>query len=170
MAPTDAGKDEDRLERLEQRVRLLEDERAIREVLVAYGFAADSGDGPGTAALYTDGSYTVIDDSLVFDGAAGILELIADPGHQAIIPGSAHVMGPFTIRVDGDVAVAVGYATTFTRADGEIRVWRQSVNRWDCERDAELGWRIARRDSRTLVEPRASDHFRVALDHREETR
>ena len=169
---TDEDRDR-RLEALERRVRVLEDELAIRELLVSYGFAADSGDGPGTAALYTTDSSTVIDHTLVFDGAAGILDLIADPGHQAIIPGSAHVMGPFSISVDGDTAVAVGYATTFTRTEGEVRVWRQSVNRWDCvrERDgATSAWRIARRDSRALIDPSASEHFRVGLDRPEHGR
>ena len=153
---------EDRMATLERRIRVLEDESDIRSVLVAYGFGVDSGDAPGTAALYKNDSLTVIDTNIIIDGAEGIHEMVLGPEHQAILPGCAHVMGPFEIRVNGDTAVAVGYATTFTRTGGEIGVWRQSVNRWNLERRLET-WVIARRESRSLADPSASEFLQLGL-------
>jgi hypothetical protein len=153
---------EDRMTILERRIRVLEDEADIRSVLVAYGFGVDSGDAPGTAALYSSDSLTVIDSNIIIDGAEGIHEMVLGPEHQSILPGCAHVMGPFEIRVDGDTAVAVGYATTFTRTDGEIGVWRQSVNRWNLERRLDT-WVIARRESRSLADPSASEFLQLGL-------
>jgi len=150
---------------LERRVRELEDEREIHHVLIAYGFAVDSGDAPGTAALYTADSHTVIDHTTEIDGAAGMHEMVLGPQHQAIIPGAAHVMGPFSIAVEGDTAVAVGYATTFTRTDGAIGVWRQSVNRWRLARQPD-GWHIAERESRSLTDPTAAELLRRGLPNR----
>jgi ketosteroid isomerase-like protein len=147
---------------LERRIRMLEDEAHIRSVLVAYGFGVDSGDASGTAALYTSDSLTVIDTNIIIDGAEGIHEMVLGSEHQSILPGCAHVMGPFEIRVDGDAAVAVGYATTFTRTDGDIGVWRQSVNRWDLVRRLET-WVIARRESRSLDDPSASEFLQLGL-------
>ena len=61
--PTDGpdGTADQRIDDLERRVRELEDEREIHHVLIAYGFAVDSGDAAGTGALYTADSRTVID-------------------------------------------------------------------------------------------------------------
>ena len=165
--PTD-GPDrtaDQRIVDLERRVRELEDEREIHHVLIAYGFAVDSGDASGTAALYTADSRTVIDHSTEIDGAAGMHEMVLGPQHQAIIPGAAHVMGPVSIAVEGDTAVAVGYATTFTRTDGAVGVWRQSVNRWRLTRQPD-GWHISERESRSLTDPTAGELLRQGLPTR----
>jgi ketosteroid isomerase-like protein len=153
---------ERRLAELERRIRQLEDERDIHHLLVAYGFAVDSGDPDATAALYADDARTVIDHAIEIHGSAGMHAMVLGPEHQAIIPGAAHVMGPMAISVDGDTAVAVGYATTFTRVDGAVGVWRQSVNRWRLERRLD-GWRIIERESRSLDDPTAAELLRQGL-------
>lgn len=154
-----------RIAELELRVRELEDERAVRHVLVAYGFAVDSGDPEATARLYADDARTVIDHTVEIHGSAGMHEMVLGPEHQAIIPGAAHVMGPLEVSVHGDLAVAVGYATTFTRTDGTVGVWRQSVNFWRLRRELD-GWRIAERESRSLTDPTAAELLRRGLPDR----
>jgi ketosteroid isomerase-like protein len=166
--PTDGPDDrtaDQRIADLERRVRELEDEREIHHVLIAYGFAVDSGDASGTAALYTTDSRTVIDHTIEIRGAAGMHEMVLGPQHQAIIPGAAHVMGPLSIAVEDDTALAVGYATTFTRTDGAVGVWRQSVNRWHLTRQPD-GWHIAERESRSLSDPTAGELIRQGLPTR----
>ena len=153
---------DDRIAALERRLRVLEDEADIRSVLVAYGFGVDSGDAAGTAALYSTDSRTVIDSSVIIDGARGIHEMVLGTEHQAILPGCAHVMGPFDVEVVGDTARAIGYATTVTRDEGEISVWRQSVNRWHLVRDSDT-WIISQRESRNLSDPSAADLLRLGL-------
>jgi len=162
--PSDRTADQ-RIADLERRVRELEDEREVHHVLIAYGFAVDSGDAPGTAALYSADSRTVIDHTIEIQGAAGMHEMVLGPQHQAIIPGAAHVMGPVSIAVEDDTAVAVGYATTFTRTDGAVGVWRQSVNRWRLTRQPD-SWHIAERESRSLTDPTAGELLRQGLPTR----
>jgi ketosteroid isomerase-like protein len=162
--PSDRRADQ-RIADLERRVRELEDEREVHHVLIAYGFAVDSGDASGTAALYSVDARTVIDHTIEIHGAAGMHEMVLGPHHQAIIPGAAHVMGPVSIAVEGATAVAVGYATTFTRTDDAVGVWRQSVNRWRLTRQAD-GWHISERDSRSLTDPTAGELLRQGLPTR----
>jgi ketosteroid isomerase-like protein len=168
-----------RLEALEARVAELEAVRAIEHTLVAYGFGVDSLDAPGTADLYTDDTHLVVDGRVIAEGPQSVHDMVLGPEHGAIAPGSAHVMGPFDVRVDGDDAVAVGYATTYARRaeDGSVRVWRQAVNRWELRRDAgdapdlETGategtrgtWRIRRRESISLGDPAAAELLRQGL-------
>jgi ketosteroid isomerase-like protein len=169
-----------RLATLEARVAELEAVRAIEHTLVAYGFGVDSLDAAGTAALYTDDTRLVVDGRTIAEGPQSVHDMVLGPEHGAIAPGSAHVMGPFDVRVDGDDAVAVGYATTYARTgpggtDGEVRVWRQAVNRWELRREpgdaldpeATGGtrgtWRIRRRESISLDDPAAAGLLRQGL-------
>ncbi len=161
-----------RLATLEARVAELEAVRAVEHTLVAYGFGVDSLDAAGTAALYTDDTRLVVDGHTIAEGPQSVHDMVLGPEHGAIAPGSAHVMGPFDVQVDGDDAVAVGYATTYARReeDGPVRVWRQAVNRWELRRDpgAEGGgeggtWRIRRRESISLGDPAAAGLLRQGL-------
>ncbi|NUU23935.1 MAG: nuclear transport factor 2 family protein [Streptomycetaceae bacterium] len=139
-----------RLTRVEGRLRELEDERAIREVLVRYGFAVDSGDADATAALYTGDCVIDIDAGTnVLHGEEGARGLVDNEVHQAILPRCAHMIGPLVIRVDQDEAVATGYACVVVVDDGVPRIWRQGCNRWHLRR-TDGGWRIARRDSAAI--------------------
>lgn len=175
-----------RLATLEARVAELEAVRDIEHTLVAYGFGVDSLDADGTAGLYTDDTRLVVDGRVIAEGPQAVHDMVLGPEHGAIAPGSAHVMGPFDVQVDGDDAVAVGYATTYARVgsedggpDGEVRVWRQAVNRWELRRepggapgpDPETGatggtrgpWRIRRRESISLGDPAAAGLLRQGL-------
>lgn len=154
-----------RLAMLEARVAHLEAVRAIEHTLVAYGFGVDSLDAAGTAALYTDDTLLVVDGQAIAEGSQSVHDMVLGPEHGAIAPGSAHVMGPFDVTVDGDDAVAVGYATTYARTAGEVRVWRQAVNRWELRREGGSGgaWRIRRRESVSLGDPAAAGLLRQGL-------
>ncbi len=84
---------EARLGFLEERVRRLEDERQVAQVVAAYGPLVDGGDAERVAALWEqDGVYDV--DELLMSGRAQIEAMVRSPAHQRWIAGGcAHLVG-----------------------------------------------------------------------------
>jgi ketosteroid isomerase-like protein len=153
------------LRELAGRVAVLEDERAIVAVLTSYGFAVDSDDADGAAALYAESTRIYIDAAVVIEGRAGVSAMVRGPEHQAILPGCAHIMGPFVVTVEGDRARATGYATTYDRGPDGPRLWRQSAGAWDLERLAGR-WQIVHRRSESLGSAASQDVLRSGLTAR----
>jgi uncharacterized protein (TIGR02246 family) len=134
------------VEQLAARLQAVEDELAITRLLTSYGFAVDGNDADACAALYSPGALVTIDDAVRLEGRDEIRTIVTSDAHQAILPGCAHVMGPFTVEVTGDTATATGYATVYVAREGGRLVWRQSLSRWTLQRRRE-GWRAQRRES-----------------------
>lgn len=133
---------------LQRRVDALEDERAIQAILTRYGFAVDSGDAEGTAHLYAEDTHIDLDGVAFMDGREATKGIVTSPVHQGIMPNCAHIMGPFAVKLDGDRAVATGYATVYVREDGKVQIWRQSYGRWELvKRDGR--WQVLVRISRS---------------------
>jgi hypothetical protein len=165
--------DDERLARLEERLRALEDRLEIYQLLSAYGPLVDSGDAEATAGLWVDdGVYDWGGGPKPADGApvagegwagaaysrAEIADMVRGPGHQSIIAGGAgHVIGLPHVQLAGDSAVATGYARLYRWDGAQFVVVRVSANRWELVR-TEAGWRVATRTNRVLdggAEPRA---------------
>ena len=139
----------EQLAALTRRVQTLEDERAVIDVLTRYGFAVDSDDAEGTAALYAEGCTVEIDGRTAMRARADVAAMVRGSGHQSILPNCSHQMGPFSVRVDGDTAVATGYGTVYLRTDEGFRVFRVSAGRWELARRSH-GWEIERRWTRAI--------------------
>ena len=138
----------EQFEALERRVQRLEDERGIHRTLVRYGFAVDSGDADATADLYTHDCVIELDfeGGRTFRGREGAKALVENETHQSLLPACAHLIGPVAIEVDGDHAVATGYATVVRRSGDDFVIWREGCGRWELvRRDGE--WRISHRTS-----------------------
>ncbi len=141
-----------------QRLDRIESELAIRNLIARYGLAVDCGAGDIAAALHTeDGVYEVAapatgrsdadahsEDTLVMRGRDAIREMVAGPGHQALLPNCAHTTGPLEVTVHGDGAVATGYSRLYHHEGDATRLMRLGFNRWELAR-VEGEWRIARR-------------------------
>jgi uncharacterized protein (TIGR02246 family) len=140
---------EARLAQLEQRLALVEDERAVARVVAAYGPLVDGGDAERVAALWEpDGVYDV--DELLMSGRAQIAAMVRSSSHQGWIAGGcAHVMAPPHVTVTGDEAVAVGHSLMVVQDGGQFRLRRATANRWRLRRGAE-GWRVVERTTRVL--------------------
>lgn len=149
----------DTVARLEARVQRLEDERAIIDVLTSYGFAVDADAAELTGSKYTAEAVIDIDGQIFFEGREAIEDMVRGDAHQSILPDCAHVMGPFVVDVDGDEAVATGYASVFIVRHGERRIWRQAVNRWTLQRTPH-GWQVSNRASRALGSEGAVEFLR----------
>lgn len=148
------------IEHLAARVRELEDERAILQVITSYSFAVDSDSPELTASMYAPDAVIEIADIMRMDGREEIEAMVRSDGHQALLPDCCHMMGPFVVKVDGDAATATGYATVFHVIDGRRHVWRQAVNRWTLAR-AEVGWQVTHRISHPLGAPEAHETLRA---------
>jgi uncharacterized protein (TIGR02246 family) len=131
------------------RLRLLEDERDIRQLIASYGPAVDAGDPEITARLWAqDGTYEV--DILRMNSRADVHAMVSSAAHQKMVAnGCCHFLGPCVVTVDGDSAVAVCESLVLVR-DGEgYRVWRATANHFALQRiDAQ--WQITTRTSRVL--------------------
>jgi hypothetical protein len=137
------------LRALEARLRAVEDELALYRLMTSYGPAADSGDGEKASEIWTaDGVYDS-DGPGELIGRGAIAEMLAGEGHQAMVPGCAHVNTPVVITIDGDRATAIGYSQVWRTDDGKHRVFRLAANRWEFTRTDE-GWRVVRRTNRRL--------------------
>jgi SnoaL-like domain len=141
---------DNRLDALEARVRLLEDQLAIYQVMAAYGPAADSGATDAAVALWAeDGIYDL--HARVMVGHEEIARELEGEWHQGLIGrGSAHIVSMPKVEITGDNAVANCHSRLYRReGDGDYRVISCSANRWEFVRGPQ-GWRVTRRVSRQL--------------------
>ena len=141
---------DERIAALEARLRAVEDQLAIVELVASYGPLVDSGDADGAAALWTeDGVYDV--DTGTYAGHAGLSAMVRSRQHQGLLArGCAHVSSIPQVRVRADTAVAITHSQLLTRDEqGGFQVLRATAHRWELVRTSE-GWRVQRRTSRLL--------------------
>lgn len=154
----------ERLARLEQRLRAVEDELAIHKLIVRYGLAVDSGDAERTAAVFAaDGVYDA--DVRLMRGRGEVADMVRGARHQAMVGHCAHQIGPAIVQIDGDAATALGYSRVYLQGDDGIAIYRVSVNRWTLARQAD-GWVITHRLTRLLGHAEALALLRNGLDAR----
>lgn len=142
------------LEALAARVARIEDELAIRRVILTYGPAADAGETARAGALWADdGAYDWDAERPALHGPDAVAAMLQGEGHQSLIArGVAHFAGPPLIEVDGDRATALSYSFVLRRDDDQrVYVWRLGAARWEFGR-VEGSWRIHRRTHRQLDE------------------
>src|SRR6266568_1288578 len=100
----------DMVRALAARVRALEDQVEIMQLVAQYGPAVDSGSAEATAALWTeDGAFDAVP-HLRMRGRADITGMV-NGGHQTLIRnGCGHILTVPHIVVDGDEATGRSYA------------------------------------------------------------
>lgn len=147
---------------LAARVQAVEDELAITRLLTSYGFAVDGDDAEGCADLYAADAVFELDGAVALAGREELRTIVTCDAHQAILPGCAHVMGPFTVDVTGDLATATGYATVYVADAGKRKIWRQSLGRWELARRGGR-WLVTRRSSWAVGRPEGQQAARAAL-------
>lgn len=137
---------------LAARLRRLEDDRDIRQLIAAYGPAVDAGDPDAAARLWaTDGVYDV--DGWRMESRADVHAMISSEAHQKLVAkGCCHFLGPCVVTVTGDSAVAVCESLVLVRDDRDVqgyRVWRATAHHFALRRIDER-WQITTRTSRVL--------------------
>jgi hypothetical protein len=138
---------------LEIRLLRLEDEAAIRRVILSYGPAADSGLSRIAADLWLeDGEYDWDANGKPHQGSASVGSMLQGDTHRQLMSeGVAHFGGPLLLEVNGDTAMAINYSLVMRSEDNRFYLWRVSAVRWDLERWGSK-WRVRRRTNRLLDE------------------
>lgn len=135
---------------LEARLRHVEDQLAIYQVIAAYGPAIDACDHRQSFDLWTEDGVYDVGGLGVYEGRAGLTTMIDGPFHQDVVGGgSAHVGSLPYVIVEGDAAVATNYARLYAHRDGAFAPVRIVASRWHFRR-TERGWLIERRINRLL--------------------
>lgn len=153
---------------LEQRLRLVEDELAVRRVITAYSNAQDAHDYDGYVALFAKNGEWV-SGSNVFRGHEAIKNMLVDL-YGASSPGyvngeSFHISFNADVRVNGDKATATSRHVLFMRGQKGEPVPMLS-GRYDDEFVREDGqWRILRRLD-TPVMPTADEWAKIISERR----
>jgi hypothetical protein len=139
------------VDELQARLERVEDELAIRRVILSYGPAADAGRAALAASLWIDdGVYDWDGNGEPHEGSPAVERMLQGEAHQRLIAaGAAHFAGPPLIDVDGDRATALNYSLVMRREERRFVLWRVSAVRWDLERTGS-GWRVRRRTNRLL--------------------
>lgn len=137
---------------LAARLRRLEDDRDIRQLIASYGPAVDAGDPDAAAGLWaSDGTYDV--DGWRMDGRGDVHAMVASDAHQNLVAkGCCHLLGPCVVTVTGDEAVAVCESLVLVRdasEKGGYRVWRATANHFALQR-IDGRWQMSARTSRLL--------------------
>ncbi len=147
---------------LEAKVHRLEDEVEVRNVLISYGFAADTGDAERVGQRFTEDGVYDVSGRAVMDGRADVEKMILGPGHQSLLPNCAHTFGPSVVKIDGDGARVTGYTRTYHRSGDDYGLWRLSFTNVEMVR-RDGRWRIARRTNRLVGSEEAGAVFRQGL-------
>ena len=134
---------------LTARLRRLEDDRDIRQLIASYGPAVDAGDPDAAARLWaSDGVYDV--DGWRMEGRGEIHAMVASAAHQNLVAkGCCHFLGPCVVTVTGDEAVAVCESLVLVRDGDGYRVWRATAHHFVLSRIDDR-WQITTRTSRLL--------------------
>jgi hypothetical protein len=143
----------DVLAELDARLRQIEDELAIRRVILSYGPAADSGMAERAASIWCeDGTYDWDVNRAAHEGRDAVEAMLRGDAHRNIIGGgAAHFSGPPLIEVDGDRATALSYSMVLRREaeTGRFFLWRLSAAHWELQRVDDV-WQVERRTHRLL--------------------
>jgi uncharacterized protein (TIGR02246 family) len=140
------------LDELAARLRRLEDDRDIRQLIASYGPAVDAGDADAAARLWaSDGVYDV--DGWRMEGREAVHAMVSSAAHQNLVAkGCCHFLGPCVVTVTGDEAVAVCESLVLVRDDPDTdgyRVWRATAHHFTLRRIDDR-WQIGTRTSRLL--------------------
>ncbi len=133
-----------RIEALERRLQEMEDRLAIFQLLATYGPGVDSLAHETIEAMWTkDGTYEISDH--FYNSAQAVRDMLDEERHRGWVNGGCgHVMSLPHLVIDGDTAVATGYARIYLTEDGKVKIQRLSATRWELVRTS-VGWQVKRR-------------------------
>jgi hypothetical protein len=151
------------------RLRRLEDERDIRQLMDLVWLLSDAGPTAALAELYTEdcvidlGRLVTPDADTVIAGIDALRARYSAPGASAREGRSHHFAGgPQAILIDGDEAQAVSYALNSGLVDGVAKIGVTGFNLFQLSRRSGR-WRIARRTGRRLGDPDVLDLLRPVV-------
>lgn len=158
----------EQMERISQRLSVLEDQHAVGQVLVRYAYFADT---PGCADAWVslwdvDGTFELDavrdeQEDRFFRGHEELKRFITGPSMPPAGLSHHHVNGLLSIEIDGDGASATTYSVTLVKYPDGIRPLNMGFRRWTfVRRDSQ--WKIASCLRREAGRPGAESVIRVS--------
>jgi hypothetical protein len=167
---------------VEDRLRRVEDQLAIYQLVSAYGPAADSNNMDDLVRIWDEQCVYIVDSAAqrerdtksperarlrgtgIYKGHDGIKYSIEREQHQKLVAaGLAHIGSLPHVVVDGDLATATHYSTLYAYQEETFRCLRVVASRWTFVRTSE-GWRVRERVSALLNgDQEARDLLAVAM-------
>lgn len=135
---------------VEERLRKIEDQLEIYQLVCGYGYAVDGLNADAIGKIYAEDGVYSIADAAKFEGLDRVQSIVAMPDHIALVEkGAAHMSSLPYVVIDGDRAIATCH-TMVPRHDADgFHIWRLSASRIECARTPE-GWRIKHRQNYML--------------------
>lgn len=133
---------------VEERLQMLEDHEAIRQIVAAYSYSVDGCNAESVGSLYTEDGIYAVGDMDPFVGRDRVAAITGDSGHRQLVAnGCAHISLPPYIEVDGDQAVATCHTMVPRHDDKGFHIWRLSASRLELVRESDGEWRIKKRSN-----------------------
>ena len=143
---------------IEARLRKLEDQIAIYQVVNGYGYAVDGLNTEAVGECYVDEGIYAIGDIGEIEGREAIEAITRDPGHLAFVAaGCAHMSTVPHVVIEGDKAVATCHTMVPMHGEDGFFIGRLSASRINLERQLHGQWKIVHRQNYMLNgDPEAS--------------
>ena len=124
-----------RMDAMEKRLQVLEDQEKIRECLARYGFNADLGRSQAYVDNYTEDGVIDLGPTVRYTGRRQLLEdFISGWGHKRLENKCLHTSMTFFIRVNGSIGWAEGYSVVLLREGDAYKIFSAGYNHWDFEK------------------------------------
>jgi hypothetical protein len=148
------------------RLRRVEDQLAIYQIISAFNAAADSTNIDLAYELWDENCELILMPPGTLNpnggsmpsygtnrGHEGVRDVMMGEHHQMLVTkGSGHINSLPHVEIEGDLASATTYQTLFLFKDGQFVLDRLHAARWELIR-TKHGWRIARRVTEAMQAP-----------------
>ncbi len=136
---------------LEARLRLVEDQLAIYQLVCGYGYAIDGRNKETLGNLYAEDGVYAVGDAGTYAGRATIQSIADMQDHVDLVSdGCAHISTLPHVVIDGDRAVATCHTMVVSHDRVGFGVWRLSASRLQLSRGPGGSWRIDHRQNYML--------------------
>jgi ketosteroid isomerase-like protein len=136
---------------IESRLRKLEDQLAIYQVVCSYGYAVDGLNAEAVGDCYVEDGIYAVGDIGNITGRDTIAAITRDPGHVGFVSaGCAHISTLPHVVIEGDEAVATCHTMVARNGDDGFYIFRLSASRIGLARQPDGIWKIVHRQNNLL--------------------
>ena len=136
---------------VETRLRALEDQQAIYQLVCGYGYSVDGCNADSVGECYVDDGVYAVGDMPSWVGREAIAAITRDAGHLKLVgAGCAHMSSLPYIVIDGDRAVATCHTMVPMHGENGFFIGRLSASRLELARQKEGSWKFVHRQNYLL--------------------
>lgn len=136
---------------VETRLRALEDQQAIYQLVCGYGYSVDGCNADSVGECYVDDGVYAVGDMPSWVGREAIAAITRDAGHLKLVgAGCAHMSSLPYIVIDGDRAVATCHTMVPMHGENGFFIGRLSASRLELARQKDGSWKIVHRQNYLL--------------------